>query len=75
MAEQNSPPKVNINGKEYLLSDLSDTAKAQVQSMAFAQNEEKRLKALLAVTQTALRAYQQVLVRELPKEKTDEPST
>ena len=67
MSEQN-PSKVNINGTEYLLDDLSDNAKAQMQSMVFAQNEVKRLQGQLAVTQTALRAYQQALVNELPSE-------
>ncbi|OMH30397.1 DUF6447 family protein [Motiliproteus sp. MSK22-1] len=67
MSEQN-PSKVNINGTEYLLDDLSDNAKAQMQSMVFAQNEVKRLQGQLAVAQTALRAYQQALVSELPSE-------
>ena len=67
MSEQN-PQKVNINGTEYLMDDLSDNAKAQMQSMVFAQNEVKRLQGQLAVAQTALRAYQQALVSELPSE-------
>ena len=71
MAETNAPAKVTINDKEYLMDDLNDTAKAQLQSMVFAQNEIKRLQAQLAVTQTALRAYQQVLVSELPESPAD----
>ena len=62
------PDKVTINDTEYLLDDLSDNAKAQLQSMVFAQNEIKRLRSQLAVAETALRAYQQVLVSELPKQ-------
>jgi capsule polysaccharide export protein KpsE/RkpR len=68
MTETTSPAKVTINDTEYLLDDLSDNAKAQLQSMVFAQNEIKRLRSQLAVAETALRAYQQVLVSELPQQ-------
>ena len=71
MTETSSPAKVTINDNEYLLDDLNDKAKAQLQSMVFAQNEIKRLQAQLAVTQTALRAYQQVLISELPKQSSE----
>jgi len=69
MAEQNQPSKVNINGKEYKIDDLSDNAKGQLQSLVFAQGEVKRLQAQLAVVQTAQRAYQMALESELPADK------
>lgn len=69
MAEQNQPTKVNINGKEYMIADLSDNAKGQLQSLVFAQGEIKRLQAQLAVVQTAQRAYQVALESELPTDK------
>lgn len=66
MAEQQEP-KINIDGKEYLFSDLSDDAKAQLQSLQFTRGEIQRLNALLAVTKTAEQAYQRALIAALPK--------
>lgn len=49
--------KINIDGKEYLVADLSDEAKAQIQSLQFVNNEIARLNAKLAVSTTARNAY------------------
>ncbi len=66
MAEESNQAVVNINGTQYRMDDLSDNAKAQLQSLVFTQNEVKRLQAQLAVAKTAQQAYQQALTAELP---------
>ncbi|MDQ7090018.1 MAG: DUF6447 family protein [Methylococcales bacterium] len=65
MAE--APAKVNIDGKDYLFSDLSDDAKAQIQSLQFVETEIARLNAKLAITNTAKLAYQNALKDLLPE--------
>mgnify|MGYP000164339216 FL=1 len=62
-------PKVNIDGVEYLLSDLSDDAKAQIKSLQFVEAEIGRLNALTAVAGTARMAYQNALKDLLPKKE------
>jgi hypothetical protein len=59
--------KLIINGKEYLIKDLSDDAKAQLQSLQFVKAEIQRLNAQLSVVKTAEAAYQRALVEVLPK--------
>ncbi|PID42485.1 MAG: hypothetical protein CSB48_09665 [Proteobacteria bacterium] len=66
MAEQQEA-KLKINDKEYLISDLSDDARAQLQSLQFAKAEVQRLNAQLAIAKTAEQAYQRALVASLPK--------
>ena len=61
-------PKLNIDGVEYLVKDLSDEAKAQIQSLQFVEAEISRLKALVAVASTARLAYQNALKDLLPKQ-------
>ncbi|MCK5871250.1 MAG: hypothetical protein KAG26_00365 [Methylococcales bacterium] len=53
--------KVSIDDVEYIYDDLSDEAKAQIQSIQFADNEIARLNAQLAVANTAKIAYQNAL--------------
>jgi hypothetical protein len=60
-------PKVNIDGVEYLLSDLSNEAKAQIQSLQFVEAEIGRLNAQAAVASTARMAYQKALKELLPQ--------
>jgi len=60
-------PKVNIDGVEYLLNDLSDEAKAQIQSLQFVEAEIGRLNAQVAVASTARIAYQKALKELLPQ--------
>ncbi|MCK4494543.1 MAG: hypothetical protein KAU26_10835 [Methylococcales bacterium] len=59
MAEKQA--KVSIDDVEYIYDDLSDEAKAQIQSIQFADNEIARLNAQLAVANTAKIAYQNAL--------------
>lgn len=59
--------KINIDGTEYLLADLSDEVKAQIQSLQFVDSEIARLKAKLAVASTARMAYTNELKALLEK--------
>ena len=58
---------VTIDGKEYNLDDLSNTAKEQLASLQFAQNEIKRLEGKLAIFKTAASTYSNALKIELEK--------
>ena len=59
--------KITIDGKEYESNDLSDSAKGQVASLQFVQQEINRLEAKLAVCRTAASAYTEALKSELPE--------
>lgn len=65
MAEK-QVPKVNVNGTEYNIADLSDEAKVQVQNLRAADAEIRRLNMQLALAQTARNAYIQALQAALP---------
>ena len=65
MTEQKEA-KININGTEYNIADLSDNAKAQLQSLHMAEAEIKHLNVQKAITQTAINAYKQALQAALP---------
>ncbi len=60
--------KIKVNDTEYNVDDLSDTAKAQLQNMNFANAEIQRLKIQLAITETARNSYQSALIAELPSQ-------
>jgi hypothetical protein len=61
-------PKINVDGVEYLLSDLSDDAKAQIRSLQFVESEIGRLQAQIAIANTAKIAYQNALKSLLPQQ-------
>ena len=61
-------PTLTFGGKDYKITDLSDEAKNQLQSLKLAETEIKRLKMQLAMIQTARNAYQQALVTALPQD-------
>ncbi len=63
-----SEQKIVIDGNEYLLSSLSDEAKAQIGNLQFVESEIARLKAKLAVASTAKLAYQAALKNAIPTE-------
>jgi len=56
---------VTIDNKEYNLDDLSNTAKENLGSLQVVQNEINRLKAMLAIMQTAQSAYSNALKQEI----------
>jgi len=61
-------PMIKIDDKDYKLSDLSDEAKAELQSLQFCESEIARLKAQLAVAATARIAYAKAVNKQLPKD-------
>jgi len=61
------PGLVRINDREYALADLSDDAKAQLNSLRITNAEIRRLKAQLAIHETARNAYARALDALLPK--------
>jgi hypothetical protein len=61
-------PKVTIDDKEYLISDLSDQAKAELGSMNVVDQKIANLQQEVAIMQTARNAYAQALAAALPKD-------
>jgi hypothetical protein len=57
---------INIDGRSYELSNLSDEAKAQLVSLQFVEQEITRLQLLIAALQTARNAYASALKGQLP---------
>ncbi|MBP6718111.1 MAG: hypothetical protein KA173_04545 [Rhodoferax sp.] len=58
--------KITIDSTDYELDQLSDDAKAQLQSLQFVDSELNRLSAQTAVLQTARMAYFKALKAALP---------
>ena len=67
MAE-NTEPTVTHNGTTYKVADLPEDARKQFMNLQVAETEIRRLQMQLALAQTAKNAYEQALVKELPKE-------
>jgi len=61
-------PTLTHKGNTYKVSELSEEARKQLANVQVTEAEVKRLQMRLAITQTALSAYQQALVAELPSE-------
>jgi uncharacterized small protein (DUF1192 family) len=64
----NDEPKVTIDEKDYLISDLSDEAKAELGSMNVVDQKIANLQQEIAIMQTARNAYAQALGAALPKD-------
>lgn len=58
-------PKITVDGVEYNSEDLSDNGKAQLASLQFLEAQMSKLKAEIAVYQTARSAYVAALKAEL----------
>lgn len=58
-------PKITVDGIEYNSEDLSDKGKAQLASLQFLEAQMRKLKAEIAVYQTARQAYVGALKAEL----------
>jgi hypothetical protein len=58
---------IKINNKEYKLADLSQEAKVQLGNLRICDIELERLKAQLAITETARNAYGRALDAALSK--------
>ena len=61
--------KINIDGKEYALSELSDNARAQVTNLRFVDAQIQQLNNEWAVADTARIGYTNALKAELDKIK------
>jgi len=60
-------PKITVDNIEYNTEDLTANGKAQVASLQFVETQLAKLKAELAVYQTAKVAYTNALKAELEK--------
>ena len=58
-------PKITVDGIDYNTEDLSDNGKAQLASLQFLEVQMKKIKAEIAVYQTARSAYVTALKQEL----------
>ena len=58
-------PNITIDGKDYDLDTLNDSAKEQLASLQFAQNEIKKLEGKIAICKTAAVAYSNALKSSL----------
>lgn len=61
-------PTLTMNGKEYIIADLSASAKESLQAIAFADQEVRRLTMMLGLAKTARVAYRNALVASLPQD-------
>ena len=64
-------PKIIVDGIDYNTEDLTDNGKAQLASLQFLEQQMIKLKAEIAVYQTARNAYAQALKAELDKASAD----
>lgn len=60
-------PVLFVNGKGYSLESMSPEARAQFNSLQYAENEVKRLEAQVAMAKTAASAYRSALLAQLSK--------
>lgn len=58
---------ITIDGKQYVLEDLSQNAQQQIGNLRVTDQEIERLNRQLAIAQTARAAYARALAAELPK--------
>ena len=67
-----SEQKITIDGTEYKLGDLSETAKYQIMNLRITDQEITSLNQKLAIFQTARAAYARALAEELSNPKSSE---
>ena len=60
-------PKVTIDEKDYLITDLTDDAKAQLSSLNVVDQKIISLQQEIGIMQTARNAYANALATALPK--------
>lgn len=58
-------PKITVDGIEYNSEDLTDNGKAQLASLQFLEAQMKKIRAEIAVYETAKNAYIAALKSEL----------
>lgn len=67
MSKDENSQKINIDGNEYLLSDLSDKVKEQLVNLQFVDAQIQQLNNEWAVADTARIGYTNALKKELEK--------
>ena len=67
MAKKKDEPKITIDDKDYLISNLSDAAKLQLANLQFVEAQIQQLNNELAVSDTARIGYTNALKAELTK--------
>lgn len=72
MPQKKNKQKVNVDGTEYLLDDLSENAKVQVNNIQFVDAQLQHLQSELAVSDTARIGYANALKLELAKGSSNE---
>ena len=65
MVKKTEEEKVTIDEKEYLVSSLSENAKAQLRNLQFVDDQIQQLNSEWAVADTARLAYTNALKKEL----------
>lgn len=65
MPEKKEKQKVVIDGTDYLLDDLPDTAKAQLVNIQFVDSQLEQLQNEWAISDTARMGYTAALKKEL----------
>jgi 23S rRNA U2552 (ribose-2'-O)-methylase RlmE/FtsJ len=63
--QENTMAKITIDDKEYETDDMSEEAKAQLQSLQYVDNELQRVQLKTAALQTARNAYAKALQEAL----------
>ena len=69
MADQETSPKINIDGTEYSVADMSDKAKEMLANIQFVDARIQQLNNEWAVSDTARIGYTRALNTELAKIK------
>lgn len=59
---------ITIDGKDYLIEDLSDEAKAQLGNLKVVDQKVANLEQEIAIMKTARNAYARALAAALPKD-------
>lgn len=65
MNQESKKPAVTIDGKEYVLDDLTANARTQIVNLRLTEQEIARLRIQLAIAQTARAAYARALAGEI----------
>ena len=69
MADQANTPKINVDGTEYSVTDMSDKAKELLSNVQFVDAQIQQLNNEWAVSDTARIGYTRALNSELAKIK------
>lgn len=68
-------PTLTLNGKDHVISDLSEAARLQLANVQIVDAELTRLQQQVAISQTARNAYMAALVAEVEATPVTAPKT